>query len=51
MFEFMQPDGHVVLNGDDDKLAQIPGRWGNVPVFFGMEKQTVSMRMRSKTVD
>ena len=51
MFEFMQPDGHVVLNGDDDKLAQIREVRGNVPVFFGMEKQTVSMRMRSKTVD
>lgn len=38
MFEFMQPDGHVVLNGDDDKLAQIREVRGNVPVFFGMEK-------------
>ncbi|MCH1981345.1 UDP-N-acetylmuramoyl-tripeptide--D-alanyl-D-alanine ligase [Ruminococcus sp. OA3] len=39
MFEFMQPDGHVVLNGDDDKLAQIQDVRGHAPVFFGVEKQ------------
>lgn len=38
MFEFMKPDGHVVLNGDDDKLTQIREVSGHAPVFFGIER-------------
>ena len=33
----MQPSGHIVLNGDDDKLATVEGYHGVKPVFFGLD--------------
>ncbi len=39
IFDFMQQDGHVVLNGDDDKLATIETVHGKAPYFFGMNQQ------------
>ena len=38
VFDFLKENGHIVLNGDDDKLAAIKEYKGTVPVFFGMEK-------------
>ncbi len=37
IFDFMDKDGHVVLNGDDDKLATITQVHGRKPVFFGLD--------------
>lgn len=37
IFKFLKPDGHIVLNGDDDKLATVKGYEGIKPVFFGLE--------------
>ncbi len=36
IFDFLRPDGHVILNGDDDKLARISEVKGIRPVFFGL---------------
>ncbi len=36
IFDFMQEDGEVVLNGDDDKLATITDVKGKKPHFFGL---------------
>jgi len=36
MFDYMQEDGYVVLNGDDDKLATVEEVRGRKPYFFGM---------------
>lgn len=36
IFQFLRPDGHIVLNGDDDKLATVKGYKEVKPVFFGM---------------
>ncbi len=36
IFDFLRPDGCVILNGDDDKLAQISEVKGIHPVFFGL---------------
>ena len=36
MFRFMNPEGSIVLNGDDDKLAGIHDYKGIRPLFFGM---------------
>lgn len=36
MFKFMKPNGSIVLNGDDDKLATVTGYNGTRPVFFGL---------------
>ncbi len=36
IFDFLQPDGHILLNGDDDKLAGISCVNGVSPVFFGL---------------
>ncbi len=38
IFEFMQKDGFVVLNGDDDKLATIKEVNGRAPYFFGLQE-------------
>ncbi len=38
IFDFMAPDGYVVLNGDDDKLADIGEVQGRKPYFFGLEQ-------------
>ena len=39
IFDFSGTDGHIVLNGDDDKLSQIREVKGIRPVRFGMEAE------------
>lgn len=36
IFEQMNPEGCVILNGDDDKLSAVQEVWGKSPIFFGM---------------
>lgn len=36
IFESMNPQGYVVLNGDDDKLQTVTKVHGKAPVFFGI---------------
>lgn len=36
MFHFLKENGHIVLNGDDDKLSTVKEYKGIKPVFFGM---------------
>ncbi len=36
IFDFLRPDGHVILNGDDDKLQTLQQVNGTTPTFFGM---------------
>ena len=42
IFDFLQEDGHVILNGNDDKLCAVQNVHGIHPVFFGFpeEEQT-----------
>lgn len=35
IFDYLRPNGHIVLNGDDDKLETITDVKGIRPVFFG----------------
>ncbi|MDO4648541.1 MAG: UDP-N-acetylmuramoyl-tripeptide--D-alanyl-D-alanine ligase [Eubacteriales bacterium] len=37
MFANLRPNGHIVLNGDDDKLCRATEVNGTVPVFFGLD--------------
>lgn len=37
VFQYVKPGGHIVLNGDDDKLATVEAYNGIKPVFFGLE--------------
>lgn len=37
IFDFMNPQGTVIVNGDDDKLATIHEVYGKAPVTFGMD--------------
>ncbi len=37
IFESMNPEGTVILNGDDDKLRTVTEVYGKKPVFFGIE--------------
>lgn len=39
IFQSMKPDGHIVLNGDDDKLATVQEYHGHKPVFFGLDEK------------
>ena len=39
VLDFLRPGGHIVLNGDDDKLATVKERNGIRPVFFGLSDQ------------
>jgi UDP-N-acetylmuramoyl-tripeptide--D-alanyl-D-alanine ligase len=38
IFDYMNPLGRVILNGDDDMLSKISMVHGNVPDFFGMDE-------------
>ena len=38
IFKFLRPDGHIVLNGDDDKLSTVKEHEGIAPIFFGMSQ-------------
>ncbi len=38
IFKFLKPNGHIVLNGDDDKLFTVKEHEGIAPVFFGMSQ-------------
>ena len=35
----MKPNGHIVLNGDDDKLITVREYNGVKPVFFGLNSE------------
>lgn len=39
IFEYMNPDGVVILNGDDDKLVTVKQVHGNKPCFYGIENK------------
>ena len=39
IFDFLEKDGHVILNGDDDKLVTVREVKGIAPVFFGIENK------------
>lgn len=38
IFDYLKPDAHILLNGDDDKLATIEEVKGIRPVRFGLEE-------------
>lgn len=40
IFDFLKPEGHVILNGDDDKLVTVDEVKGIKPVFFGIENHS-----------
>lgn len=47
MISYMNPDGAVILNGDDDKLAGFTPKNGLTPVYFG---QNPDCRYRAEAV-
>lgn len=40
IFDFLKPDGHIVLNGNDDKLVTVQEIKGVKPVFYYVEDGT-----------
>ncbi|MDQ9822329.1 Mur ligase family protein, partial [Acinetobacter sp. 163] len=38
VFDYMKADGHIVLNGDDDKLRTVKEPQGIKPVYFGLDE-------------
>lgn len=38
VFDYMKADGHIVLNGDDDKLRTVKEPQGIKPVYFGFDE-------------
>jgi UDP-N-acetylmuramoyl-tripeptide--D-alanyl-D-alanine ligase len=53
IFDFLRPDGHIILNGDDDKLETIREVKGIRPVFFGIgsENAVYADRIEKKGLD
>ncbi len=39
MFDYMQPDAKIILNGDDDKLITVKEVKGQIPKFFGLSPE------------
>ena len=39
MFDYMQPDAKIILNGDDDKLITVKEVKGITPQFFGLSTE------------
>ena len=39
IFDFLRPDGHIILNGNDDKLIQVKNVNGVKPIFFGLKQE------------
>jgi UDP-N-acetylmuramoyl-tripeptide--D-alanyl-D-alanine ligase len=39
VFDYVKPGGHIVLNGDDDKLSTVKESHGIRPVFFGLDER------------
>ncbi|NBH14944.1 UDP-N-acetylmuramoyl-tripeptide--D-alanyl-D-alanine ligase [Lachnospiraceae bacterium] len=39
IFDYMEPDGHIILNGEDDKLSMIREVKGIHPVFYGAGRE------------
>ncbi len=39
MFDYMQPDAKIILNGDDDKLSTVKEVKGQIPKFFGLSTE------------
>ena len=37
IFDYLKEDGHIILNGDDDKLISVREAKGIRPVFFGIK--------------
>lgn len=53
IFDFLRPDGHIILNGDDDKLETVKEVNGIRPVFFGIdsENDVYADRIEKKGLD
>lgn len=53
IFDFLRPNGHIVLNEDDDKLETIKEVKGIEPVFFGIgsENEVYADRMEKKGLE
>lgn len=37
IFDFMNPEGHIFVNGDDDMLVTVKAKGSHAPVHFGMD--------------
>ena len=48
IFDYMNPEGVVCLNGDDDKLCTITQVHGKKPIFFGKSEHC---EVRAKNID
>lgn len=46
IFDFLKPAGHIILNGNDDKLVTVKNVNGIRPVFFGLKKTFTSEEER-----
>ncbi len=42
VFDYFKPTGHIILNGDDDKLSLIEEKNGVIPIRFGLERKGFS---------
>lgn len=43
IFDFLKEDGHIVLNGNDDKLRTVRNVGGILPVFYGIPEKEADL--------
>lgn len=48
IFDYLKPEGHIVLNGEDDKLATITDVAGVQPIFYGFLQEEESSETRKE---
>ena len=51
IFNHMNPDGIVIVNGDDDKLSTISQVHGKRPLVFGISNKDGVMQIISRVLD
>ncbi len=50
IFDFLQPEGHIILNGNDEKLVQIREVNGIRPVFYGVPGAYAELSVCAKEI-
>ncbi len=51
IFDYLKPEGHIVLNGEDDKLASIQEVNGVRPVFYGPGREIYADQIQNQGLE
>ena len=51
IFDYLKPEGHIVLNGEDEKLATIQKVKGVQPVFYGSGREIYADQIQNQGLE